>query len=202
MMSLDGELIRKLAIPPLPLLPNSSSVLNTPVLFFSLSSLTSVKLALELDDVPVPLVSLLGVRKNQLDEGACLGEGDDDSEGIWRRWADGVLFIAIGCVEDVPCAGSANGCVIVCDRELGGRGVRVKSTSISPMSSLRVTSLGAVLALFLRTPHRFPTEPILLNSGAFVLPFSFKFSLSAASATATSESGLACRARTGLTLSE
>ena len=80
--SLDGELIRKLAIPPLPLLPNSSSVLKKPVLFFSRSSLISVKLGLELDDVPVPLVSLLGVRKNQLDAVPCLGEGDDDSDGM------------------------------------------------------------------------------------------------------------------------
>lgn len=76
--------MRKLAIPLVPLLPNSSSVLKNPVLFFSRSSLTSVKLGLELDDVPVPPVSLLGVRKNQLDERPCFGEGDDDSEGIWR----------------------------------------------------------------------------------------------------------------------
>lgn len=70
------------------------------------------------------------------------------------------------------------------------------------MSSLRTTSLGAVLALFLRTPHLFPTEPILLNNGVLALPFSFMFSLSAASAMATSESGLACRARTLASISE
>ncbi|KAF9487662.1 hypothetical protein BDN71DRAFT_1513734 [Pleurotus eryngii] len=58
---LGEECVKKLTIPPLPLPPNSSSVLKKPVLFFTRNSIMSVKLELELEDVPVPLVSLLGV---------------------------------------------------------------------------------------------------------------------------------------------